>query len=352
MSEAGVFAVDRGIFLDPDFADEPFTEREAFLWLVSEAAWKDYAKRAHCGRVELKRGEVCHSVRFMAAAWKWSKSRVDRYLKKAISRGMLSVENRDSQQIYFICNYNKFQRVSIPERDSCGTAAGQQRDKLEDIKNIKDNNSSLRSESVGSAVVGDHDKDRSDIIEAFDAYNVAAASTGWPKAAKLTPPRRSALKARIADAGGLAGWIAAIDRAKLSPLLTGQNERGWRADFDFFLQAKSFTKLIEGSYDPRVPAGQPAPASPDEERAKIRAYWAKFDIARETKPDPAKREDWGDMLKAWFQAESWLSNRPNPRNPQCDIPREMVDKYADKYGWDAPMCPRLPANVTKLRGVA
>lgn len=39
MSERGVFAVDRGVWDHPMFADEPFTEREAWLWMVSAAAW-------------------------------------------------------------------------------------------------------------------------------------------------------------------------------------------------------------------------------------------------------------------------------------------------------------------------
>ena len=150
MSELGVFAVDRGIFTDPDFADEPFTEREAFMWLVSEAAWKDHARRGSSGRVELRRGEVCHSVRFMAEAWKWSKSRVDRFMKRAILRGMLSCENRDNNQVYLVCNYNKFQRVSLPDRDSSGTAAGQQRDRLEDREYTLTSDTNVSSVSVGS----------------------------------------------------------------------------------------------------------------------------------------------------------------------------------------------------------
>src|SRR4051812_5199368 len=75
MSGRGVFAVDRGIWSDPDFADEPFTERVAFMWLVGEAAWKPYRKRADGKLVDQARGQLCHAVRFMADAWGWSKSR-------------------------------------------------------------------------------------------------------------------------------------------------------------------------------------------------------------------------------------------------------------------------------------
>jgi hypothetical protein len=97
---------------------------------------------------------------------------------------------------------------------------------------------------------------------ALDAYNSAAKLAGWVTAAKLTAPRRSSIKARLSDAGGLDGWREAMNRARGSPFLSGDNDRGWRPNLDFFLQAKSFTKLIEGTYDDRnprnLPSGQPA----------------------------------------------------------------------------------------------
>lgn len=91
-----------------------------------------------------------------------------------------------------------------------------------------------------------------DIQLAFDAYNVAAKEAGWPVAKVLNKPRRSGLTSRLKDAGGLQGWIVALEKAKSSPLCTGDNNRGWVADLDFLLQQKSFTRLMEGSYDNRT----------------------------------------------------------------------------------------------------
>lgn len=150
MSERGVFAVDRGIWTDPDFAKEPFTEREAFLWLVSEAAWKLHRKRADGKVIDLERGQLCHSVRFMAEAWQWSKSRVDRFLGRLENRDMIKRPSGTRTPVITICNYDAFQRVALPERDNngttTGTRVGQERDKLESIENIESNNStSLRS---------------------------------------------------------------------------------------------------------------------------------------------------------------------------------------------------------------
>ena len=85
----------------------------------------------------------------------------------------------------------------------------------------------------------------------FDHFNAVAERVGWPKVQKITAPRRAALSQRLRDVGGDDGWRDAVDRAALSPLLTGQNGRGWIADFDWLCKPANFTKLMEGNYDPR-----------------------------------------------------------------------------------------------------
>lgn len=94
-----------------------------------------------------------------------------------------------------------------------------------------------------------------EVDEAFRAYNAVAERVGLPVAQKLTEPRERALRARLKDCGGLAGWRVAMEKLEASPFCTGQNAQGWRADLDFVLQAKSFTRLMEGAYDARAPSG-------------------------------------------------------------------------------------------------
>lgn len=106
-------------------------------------------------------------------------------------------------------------------------------------------NSSLRSETRAGAPPPD------DAKQALEIFNRIAADAGWPTARTLDSRRRSAMKARLGECGGIEGWVDALRRAKDSPFLTGENDRGWKADLDFLLQARSFTKLLEGGYDRR-----------------------------------------------------------------------------------------------------
>ena len=94
------------------------------------------------------------------------------------------------------------------------------------------------------------------IPEALSAYNAAASESGWPQVRLLTPARRSALAARLREAGGLAGWAAALAKAQASPWCCGQNKNGWRANFDFLTRQSSFVKLMEGNYDDRPHTGR------------------------------------------------------------------------------------------------
>jgi len=253
-SPGGVFAVSRGIFEDPDFPPEPFTQREAFIWLVASAAWKEHKTRGSFGPVILERGEFCFSVRFLAERWKWSKSRVDRFILALKKRDTIRDSKRDREQVWIINKYNDFQILAAPKRDSkrdtkrdsSGTAAGQQRDKEEDIEDIEDiESSSLRSERFGPD-------------EAFSEFCEVVGKAGFNLPKLLTKDRREKLKARLAEHGREA-WAEAVRRMAASKFCRGENERGWKADLDFVLQSKSFNGLIEGKYDDKIPVLKPAP---------------------------------------------------------------------------------------------
>jgi hypothetical protein len=44
-------------------------------------------------------------------------------------------------------------------------------------------------------------------------------------------------------------WIEIIERIKKSPFCSGQNDRGWKANFDFLIRPNTRFKVLEGTYD-------------------------------------------------------------------------------------------------------
>lgn len=84
--------------------------------------------------------------------------------------------------------------------------------------------------------------------EIIDAWNQRMVPLGLPGVRRMTETRKRQLRARLRDSK-LEDWQRAFDALERSKFLRGENDRGWRADFDFLLQPKSFTKLLEGAYD-------------------------------------------------------------------------------------------------------
>lgn len=101
------------------------------------------------------------------------------------------------------------------------------------------------SSNEDSSVVTDPPLTKKEILEAWDHRMVPL---GFPAVRKMTAQRERQLSARLKDST-IEDWQRAMDALERSPFLRGDNDRGWRADFDFLLQPKSFTKLIEGAYD-------------------------------------------------------------------------------------------------------
>jgi hypothetical protein len=115
LSERGVFAVDRGIW-DHDVLseNEPFSRREAWLWIVSEAAWKPHKRRIIGRTIELDRGQYAGSLRFIASKWRWNEARVRRFLSALISSEMLVAKTDAGVTVLTVCKYDEYQRVSLP----------------------------------------------------------------------------------------------------------------------------------------------------------------------------------------------------------------------------------------------
>lgn len=85
--------------------------------------------------------------------------------------------------------------------------------------------------------------------EVLEYWNTLAGRHGLPKISKLTPARKQRLKARIKEFPEIESWATAFKNIERSAFLRGDNDRGWKANFDFLLQPGSFVKLIEGVYN-------------------------------------------------------------------------------------------------------
>lgn len=90
------------------------------------------------------------------------------------------------------------------------------------------------------------------LAEAQSLWNELARRKGLVRVVRLTDARRSSLRLRLAELGGIEGWkTEVIDAVERSAFLCGANNRGFRASFDFVIKLESFLKIREGKYDDR-----------------------------------------------------------------------------------------------------
>lgn len=146
------------------FGDDQFSRRDAWAWLIAEAAWKPKTVTVGRRKVQVGRGELSHSVRFLADKWGWSKSAVSRFLNKLQKEKMVEIRAVQSgtvggtvggtdggtvQSVITICNYDKFQAVPNEQRDSSWDAQrDSQRDKEEPKKPVKPEERSNRASAA------------------------------------------------------------------------------------------------------------------------------------------------------------------------------------------------------------
>jgi hypothetical protein len=183
----GFIAVPRAIFTDTNFASEPFTELQAFLNLVADAGWQPRRVRLARGAVDLERGQLLSSTRFLAERWQWPEPRVRRFLNRISGRrandaqtaSQNDAENKphadaliDAQPtrdgtIITILNYDVFQKVAIPSDNPIDAQSDAQNETQSDAKpdappdpkstqreEIINNNTSVPSERALAAPCG------------------------------------------------------------------------------------------------------------------------------------------------------------------------------------------------------
>lgn len=187
-----------------------FSERDAWIWMIGEAQWKDGHVRVLGKRVFLKRGQFSSSIRFMAGKFGWSKDRVSRFLKRAEIWGMIASESATGQKVITICNYEKYQSVDQDGKDTNKDSnkdapKDTSKDKLEEGKEGKEGKNKRRGAQSFPKPP--------DVSERVWADHLAA------RKAKRQPITETALTQMRQEAESL-GW--SLERA-----LTEACSRGW-----------------------------------------------------------------------------------------------------------------------------
>lgn len=157
----GYIRVERDAIEHPFFRRTEFSEYEAWLWLLGEAAWKPRQSRLGEFFVALERGQLVAAVRYLADEWGWSKGKVERFLFRLKNEAMIETQSGTGINVITICNYDKYQGSTEDDgtpadskpgqvRDKSGTVPGRARDRGGDNNKAIKHSSSETGETLKS----------------------------------------------------------------------------------------------------------------------------------------------------------------------------------------------------------
>lgn len=239
-----------------------YSKAEAWLDLIQMARFEASTEIIGGKVIELQRGEIPASRRFLELRWNWGSTKVSNFLKMLTDFKMIKQALKCGQTTILLLNfgtYNDMQTIGKPptnHRQTTDKPEANQNKELQEGKEL--NNISFKKETKeippddlkkdvlvnleieeGKKVAP---KKESEIVEFFNT-----TCTRLSKVQLLTEPRKKKIAARISEVGfeKVKEIITAVSE---SNFLNGENSRNWTAEFDWILEPKNFTKILEGNY--------------------------------------------------------------------------------------------------------
>lgn len=136
----GWIKLHRKIFDNPMYFSEPFTRMQAWIDLLLLANHSGQYFYIRGNRIDVKRGEVAHSMESLAQRWKWSRGKVLRYISHLENSQMIVQQKNHVITKLSITNYNTYQSDGTTDSTTDGQQTVQQTDTNKNDKNEKNEN--------------------------------------------------------------------------------------------------------------------------------------------------------------------------------------------------------------------
>lgn len=214
-----------------------------FVRLVRMANWREGSNAVGGQRVVLQPGQLVSGLRELSPNHEEDPylHRVRNALNYLEKRGTITQAASNQGRIITLCNWEDYQ---CPDDDASGESASEAQ--------------ADRKQSASEAQHIEEEKKRRKKEEGKSADALPRLAVIWnglrgglPEVKGCSGTRKKHAEARWRENSDANYWADIIDRITRSPFCTGQNDRGWRADFDFLIQPGTQHKVLEGKYDAR-----------------------------------------------------------------------------------------------------
>jgi len=178
----GWFKIHRQLLDSPFWTCEPFTRGQAWIDLIGLANHADNFFYVRGIKVDIKRGQCGWSEVALAQRWKWSRTKLRKFLNDLEKEQQIGQQKGNVNQIITIVNYEIYQekeQQTGQQKDSKKTAKRQQKDTNKNDNNIENENNDKKLFIVPSENdIFEYCLERKNNVDAakfFDFYS----SKGW-----------------------------------------------------------------------------------------------------------------------------------------------------------------------------
>ena len=273
-----------------------FSGCEAWLDLIQSARFDATPRKVSIGgrEVVVCRGQFAASIRFLSKRWQWSEKKVRSFLGHLKKEGMITSECTQGINLITLVKYGQYNDTGTTEDTTKGTDTeliinqlkdewAQLRAQLgahpppippetppnraqqghtEGTKKKKEEERSITTTELNpkkeTSPDGEAKKDGLSLAETvrkehvdwdglMGYYNTTFRGK-LPAIKTVTDTRKKAVRARIAQYGK-ESIVEAFRNVLASPFLLGDNDRSWRADFDWIFKPANYTKILEQRYN-------------------------------------------------------------------------------------------------------
>lgn len=195
----------------------------------------------------------------------WTRRQIERIIRDLKKAGVL-LTGHYSKNSYDRTTFYSIDESRLPIHQTVKSISPNGEMDLPDNGNDISPNGEIIKEQNNTQIEEESNKTKiSKAQQVVDRYN--AICTSLPKVVRLTDKRRRAVRL-IYDKGYTPEQLDEVFRkAQASSFCTGQNDRHWKADFDWLLNESNLVKVLEGKYD------NPAAAKPPRKKAEEVEEW-------------------------------------------------------------------------------
>lgn len=260
----GWIKLSRKILQEQWYLGEKFTKAMCWIDLLLLAEWRKERTFFVRGiEVVVGRGQVAMPLTDISKRWNLAVNTVRARLREMIKDGRVSVKADNVVTRITILNWEKYQGLEMPTDNAaietaptCETqSAAPPAQVIEHETEQLIEDVIVEELQVTAPVLPPSKPKKPDVDCDFVLRLYHDRCPSLPKVLKLSDKRKMKIRVRFEEMRFDYETLQQVfDKAEASSFMRGDNNRGWRADFDWiFNNSTNWLKILEGKYDDRKP---------------------------------------------------------------------------------------------------